>query len=211
MDLERRLAARLAFVARLYELTDGSRTRFVRMEEVVADLRYGPDEIASVVEYLQGEQLIDEVAGSVTITHAGVREVEQALSNPRQPTAHFPAAVNIINVENMYGSQIQQGAVDSTQSGQFVSGDVREILRIELDALRADLADVVLGNDDRSELEAELGTVEQQLGSSRPKAATIRGSMERIGQLLARATVVSGSAVQLATHVERLHEILPGI
>lgn len=211
MDLERRLAARLAFVARLYELTDGSRTRFVRMEEVIADLRYAPEEIASVVEYLQGEQLVDEVAGSVTITHIGVREVEQALSNPRQPTVHFPAAVNIINVEHMHGSQIQQGTATSTQFGDFVSGESREALKAEVNALRGDLAELVLADDDRSELEAEVGTVEQQLGSSRPKVLTIRGSLQRIGELLTSATVASGSAVQLSTHLETLHRMLPGI
>jgi hypothetical protein len=211
VNVERRLAARLAFVAQLHDLTDGSRTRFVPTDEVIADLRYSQEEIRGVVEYLQGEALIDEVAGLVTITHTGVREVEQALRNPERPTLHFPAAVNIINVENMYGSQIQQGTTDSTQEGHFLSGTAADSLRDALAVLRADLADVVLDAEDRSELVAEIGTAEQQLGSSRPKLATIRGSMQRITQLLTKATVVTGSAVQLAAHVEKLRQLLPGL
>jgi hypothetical protein len=211
--LEEKRRRRLLFMRRLYESTNGSRLAGINMWSLGSELGWDRAEVDNVIEYLEGEGLVEYIGmgGEIAITHAGVVEVEQSLSNPEEETLHFPAAVNIINVENMYGSQIQQGTTGSAQEGHFLSDVAADSLRAALAALRADLGDVVLDAEDRSELEAEIGTAEQQLGSSRPKLATIRGSAQRVTQLLTRATVVTGSAVQLAAHVERLHELLPGI
>lgn len=211
--LDEKRRRRLLFMRRLYQLTDGSRLAGVNMWELGAELGWDRGDVDNVVEYLEGEGLLEYVAmgGEIGITHMGVVEVEQTLSDPEQGTVHFPAAVNIIHIEQMHGSQIQQGNVGSSQEGHFVSEDTSQSLRDLLVALRADLGNILLDDDDRSELEAELGTVEQQLGSSRPKAGTIRASIERVGQLLGKATTATGSAVQLASHIEELHKILPGI
>jgi hypothetical protein len=211
--LEEKRRRRLLFIRKLYEVTDGSRFARANMLELGAELGWDPSEVQNVVEYLEGEGLLEYVTlgGGITITHLGVLEVEQTLSDPESPTEHFPAAVNVIHIEQMYGSQIQQGTIDSTLEARFLSQDDSESVHALLASLRADLADIVLEEDDRSELEAELGTAELQLQSSRPKLTTIRASLGRIGELLTKATVVSGSSVQLAAHINRLHEILPGI
>ena len=61
---------------------------------------------------------------------------------------------------------IQQGVVRSTQEVVLTSAQSREPIKNALEALRADLPNIELNEDDQSELHAEIGTIETQLGSS---------------------------------------------
>ena len=138
---------RLRFMNRLYDATGGSQLASVHPYEVGDELGLSHDETDRVIEYLQGEQLLAHAGlGTVGITHLGVLEVERALSNPKQETEHFPPAINVIQVGQMHGSQIQQGTIHSKQRGQFLSQPDREPLRELLETLRAVLpeADLVL-------------------------------------------------------------------
>lgn len=213
-SLEEKRTRRLLFMQRLYELTDGSKLARANMWELGQGFGWDRAEVQNVVEYLKGEGLLDFAAmgGVINITHLGVLEVEQAMSEPDAPTEHFPPSVNLIHVEQMIGSQIQQGTKGSVQEGNFLSDGARDSVRDLVQSLRSDLTDIVLEDEvDQSELEAELATAEQQIKSRRPKRSTIRTSLEAIEGLLAKATVVTGSTVQLAAHLETLHVILPGI
>jgi hypothetical protein len=147
----------------------------------------------------------------VCITHAGVLEVEAALSNPQQGTEHFPAAINIIQIGQMHGSQIQQGTAHSQQHGQFLSETDREPLRDLIDALRAVIPEVDLAEDDRRQAEAELATAEAQLNSPRPRRSFIRGSLEAVRDLLEPLVSVASHSSELAQAVEQLHKQLPGL
>ncbi len=55
------------------------------------------------------------MAGSIAITHAGIKEVEAALSAPAEPTPRFPPTRNVIRIEHAVNTVIQQGTVGSTQ------------------------------------------------------------------------------------------------
>lgn len=211
--LDEKRSRRLLFMRRLYDVTNGSKLGRADMWELGEEFGWSRDDVQNVVEYLEGEGLLEYAAmgGVIAITHFGVVEVEQSLSDPEAPTEHFPPSINVIHVEKMYGSQIQQGTVDSVQEGNFLPQGMEDSLRNLLSSLRRDLSEIELGKDDRSELETELATAELQLESGRPKRSTIRTSLTTIGELLTKATVVSGSSVQLATHIQTLHEILPGV
>ncbi len=89
----------------------GAKMSFVDMAELGMEIHLSREECEGTVEYLAGEGLLKYVAlgGIISITHLGVIEVEAALQKPDEPTAHFPAVHNTINIGTMSNSVIQQG------------------------------------------------------------------------------------------------------
>lgn len=90
--------------------------------------------------------------------------------------------LNIINIQHMEGSQVQQGAVSSKQSGTFESVETKSIMAF-LELLREKLPDLRLNSSDDSEMRSDINTIENQILSSRPKGAILReclGSIQRI-------------------------------
>ena len=68
------------------------------------ELGFSRDETERIIDYLAGEnhtehQTIDEIS----LTHFGMRQVEEALFHPERSTHYFPT-VNIINMHYMEGS-----------------------------------------------------------------------------------------------------------
>ncbi len=213
-SLEEKKRKRLEYMNSLYRATNGSTYATVDMWELGEELDWENAEIDHTVEYLEAEGLLQYVAmgGMIGITHAGVMEVEQSLSRPEVPTEHFPPSVNIMHVQQMVGSQIQQGTAASSQQLEYVSPESVEGIRDLIRQLREDVLPVVdLDADEQEELEAELDVAERHLKSRRPNAVSVRRSLERVGGLLREATVAAGSAVQLADYVMKLHQLLPGI
>jgi hypothetical protein len=203
---------RLRFMNRVYDATGGSQLAFVDGHELGDELGLSSEETDRVIEYLKGEQLLAYAGlGGISITHLGVLEVERALSNPKQETEHFPPAINVIHVGQMHGSQIQQGTIHSKQRGQFLSEADREPLRELLDTLRAVLPEAGLSEEDHRQAEAELATVEAQLGAPRAKRSFIRASLETVRDLLEPIASVATRSTELAQAMEELHKQLPGI
>lgn len=211
LPVEEKRKLRFGFMKALYDATDGSSVETVEMFALGEALGWDRGRVSNVVEYLEGEGLVEyvDLGGGISITHRGVVEVEQALTEPAQPTEHFPP-VSIISVGMMVGSQISQASPGSSQVIDIIPqlDDVVTLLR--------ELREVVLpavdfAEEDQSEFAAELGTVEQQLRSSRPKADFIRASLSRMAEMLRTASTTAGSAVQLTEYARRLHELLPGV
>jgi hypothetical protein len=111
---------RLQFLHELYRLTKGSESVIVDMRNVGATYNFDDDTTISITQYLEGEGLLKFVAlgGIIGITHRGIVEVEEAITNEDKPTEHFPPArsVNIIQIHQMSNSQIQQNSSYSSQS-----------------------------------------------------------------------------------------------
>ena len=128
--------------------------------------------------------------GNGFIKHAGVVEVENAEAEPTVATEHFPPA-NVIYIGNMTQSQIQQGVTSSTQTGTFLNNDPQAI-RDFVSAYKSKLPEMSLSPSERQEAEAEIATVEAQLGSSKPKWGIIQASCEVLKGFLAH---VGGSAI----------------
>ncbi len=113
--LEVKKTQRFLFMNRLHEKTNGNQYAAVNMWEIGQELGLTQDQTELAVQYLEGEKLLEfgGWGGYVSITHYGVRQVEEALSKPDEPTQYFPP-VHFIHVENMSHSVIQQGTHDST-------------------------------------------------------------------------------------------------
>jgi hypothetical protein len=145
-------------------------------------------------------QAIDEqrTPPQAVITESGVREIVEARRAPEEPTAYFPPFNSVtINIGGgVYGSAFQVASPGAAQNADIhvemvASGDAKRI--------QALLSEYYVGGhslslscelkpDEFAEVLAEVGTLQSQVNSPRPKAATIRLSLATIKQIVERAS-----------------------
>jgi len=122
---------RLEYLNKIYSITNANPYLHASGAQIAGNLGYNENESRAVIDYLQKENLIEVIpfTENVSITHNGIKEVEQALKNPKKPTEHF-SPINIISVEKMINSQIQQNTNESVQSQEIKKeikvGNIRE-------------------------------------------------------------------------------------
>jgi hypothetical protein len=179
---------RFRFLHKLYELSDGDELVLLGMyEEIGKDLGFDIVLSEKIARYLEGEGLIKiEAFGdgdyAVRITHPGICEVEQALSNREKPTEHFPP-FNLIYVGQMIGSQIQQASPGATQL-VIIREDKYEEVKEIIKSLQESIEQLGLLAQQKSDLQAEVETIKAQLSSSKPKNAIITECFKSVRNIL---------------------------
>ncbi len=198
---------RFQYLNLLYEKSKGDKFYRINMNVVGDELGFKRDETNSITQYLEGEGLMKyaTIGGGIAITHKGIREIEEANSRPEQSSQYFPP-VNIINIHHMEGSQIQQGNVSSSQKGSYQLTNGVEVSQF-LEFLKEKLVDLELNNDDASEIQADISTLELQVDSSRPKVGIIKESLLSIQRILEGASGAI-AAQQLLQYVPVLLKVL---
>jgi hypothetical protein len=183
--LTKRKTDRFRFLNRMYEISDGSEMKDISMWELGKELGLSREETENVADYLKGEELIKFTAmgGWISITHYGIIEVEEAINNPDESTQYFPPVVNIMHINSMVGSQIQQGSHGSTQNQEINQNDLDAIQTL-VGTLKEKIPDIPFDEDQRAEAEAELQTVEAQIKSSKPKVSILRESLTTLRNLI---------------------------
>jgi hypothetical protein len=197
-NLEQKKADRFRFLNHAYELTDGDETPSVNMWEIGEKLGFTEDETQKIVDYLVGEGLIAyrAMGGEIELKHYGIVQVEEALSNPEKPTQYFPP-INIIQVGQMFQSQIQQGSEGGKQTLT-----INESATMELHTLLSELKSVIssmnLSPQNQKDLAGEIATIEGQMQTSKPKKSIIKESLaslrnifEQVGANVFAAKIVS--------------------
>jgi hypothetical protein len=171
---------RFTFLSALYEMVNGIEGHPASMWDVAKRLEIDETELPAITAFLKGAGLIGNNGGVIALTHTGLLEVEQARRSPERGTEHF-SPINIINIQNMQGSQIQQGTYASEQRITILPSleEVKEFVR----ELRASLPNMQLPAEDLGELNAELATLEAQANSTRPRWNAIKESLSIIQQL----------------------------
>lgn len=204
-SVEEKRALRLRFMRLLYEVTDGDEIATVDMRQIGGELELSEQQTAHLVQYLIGEGLAKWAAmgGFVRITHRGVVEMEQSLSTPTQATEHFPPAINVIHVQSMVGSQIQQGTIQSSQSITSAQPDEVEAVRKFVSRVRAMETELGLSADAKQDLDAEIATLEAQTNSRSPKRSVFRAVAESVGNIL-KSAPAQAAAVELAKDLPKL-------
>lgn len=184
-DINERRTQRFQFLLKAYEITGGNELHFINGHAIGEELGFGGQDAQLVMQYLVGEGRIEyrTIGGGISITHFGVLEVEKALSDPDRPTEYFPAVVNIVNVEHMTSSQIQQGTAQNSQSLNVTPDEVGQMGSFILAVIQK-LDDLHLEEDRLAEIRAEIATIEAQLASSRPKRGIIVESGRTIRSVL---------------------------
>lgn len=191
---------RFRFLKYLYERTGGSETEIVPDDEAMRGSGLSKHDFDLVCDYLLKEGLIDGTLDAVCITHAGVVEVEAALTQPDKPTEHFP--VNVIHIEQMSHSQIQQGTAGSMQSGTFTSLDLAAVAEF-VRGLTDQLPGLGLADEDDAVARGDIATIETQLSSPRPKVDIIKESLRSIRNV-AEGTVGSMAASGIIAAIAKL-------
>ncbi|MEM5406018.1 hypothetical protein [Paraburkholderia unamae] len=152
---------RALFLNQLYVKGNGSNAALLDMWQIGNELGLSRDETENTVGFLVGEGLAAHraIGGGIAITHAGVLRAEQATSKPEASTEHLPPVVNILHVQSMVGSQIQQGSNYSTQSQSVSQLDVEAIKGL-IGKIKEGLVNVDLPAEVKAEADAEIQTVE---------------------------------------------------
>lgn len=122
-SLEERKQNRWLMLRKFYEKTNGHAGRhIINMWEIGKELGLDPEATEVTYDYLQGEGLLKAMTlgGGATITHMGVREVEDAEEHPEEPTLHFPPF--IVNITGTRGGNI---VVGDQNSKYVVSGGIQ--------------------------------------------------------------------------------------
>jgi hypothetical protein len=178
-------ANRFRFMNALYEKTNGDQHEFVDMWEVGASLGLSREETERVVQYLAGEHLLEEVAmgGLIAITHYGVVQVEQALSQPERSTQYFPPVVNIVHIGTMTGSSVQQAGSNSRVIAGLGPNDLQS-LRELTSQLREATSELRTQTPHGDDLDAHVTTLEAQLRSSVPNQRIVHEAMATIRNVL---------------------------
>ncbi len=175
---------RFQFLNKLFEITGGSEYEIVNMFELGSEMDFSKEDINLVGDYLAGEGLIkyETLGGGIIITHYGIKQIEEAYSHPVTETRYFPP-VNIMYVNKMSGSQIQQGTIDSSQKMDLSTVELQSIARF-IGEFKNKLPELQLEKDAKQEADAEISTLEAQLRSPKPKSNIIRECLATIKVIL---------------------------
>jgi hypothetical protein len=181
-SIEERRALRLRVLNAIFEASGASEHAMVTATQLMENLGLTDLELADACKYLEGEYLISctyQAWGHlspywVQMTHAGIREMEESLQAPSQPTQHFPPAISVISVQgDIIGSTIQSGSPGAQQD--VTVGDINlDHVRKFLDELEAQAANLDLPETEGQVLTAEIATIKAQVDSPRPKRQVIR-------------------------------------
>jgi hypothetical protein len=196
INIEDMKKKRFLFLNRLYELSGGSTTKVFDdpPSQIGKELGFDKDLAWNIVIYLKGEGLVKLYGKSITISHQGVREVERALSNPNEPTPYFSPVINIISVGQMKNSQIQQASSGAKQV-TTIDESKYEQLKEFLQSLKESIERLELEPQQKSDLQAEIQTIDAQMSSSMPKNTIIMeclGSVRKVLEGAAGSAIASG-------------------
>jgi hypothetical protein len=131
----------------MYDTVDGNTSHVVENRVLAQHFGMGQRELSFETEYLVREGLLGIHGMGVTLTHEGIREVEEMRTRPDESTQHF-LALNVLNIGSIVGSQINQGSPFASQTGDSDVSPLRlaELLRNHVSAMRE------LEPQDRAEL-----------------------------------------------------------
>ncbi len=190
---------RFNFLNKLYELSEGNENKTFIMWDIGDQVGLKREETEHVYQYLKGEGLLEPFAlgGAIKITHYGVVQIEEALSNPEKPTHYFPP-INIIYVHTMNNSQIQQGTQNSSQSLSITQNEKDRIVEL-IKEIRNHVSS--LPDENKKDIEGDLETIEAQLKTSSPKKSIIKESLNSLRNILEQtgATVIAQKIITIMT------------
>jgi hypothetical protein len=212
VDIAKRQADRLLVMKAIFDASEGSQDVYVSGPTLLETLGLSDQELGDACNYLEGKHLIKTTQtlwGHLTpfhiqITHWGIREMEQSLTTPEEPTEHFPPAVYIINVGgSIIGSNIQSGSPGAQQELTLSDLDLSAV-REFLSEYEARAAELDLPSPAAEELAADIATIKAQLSSPKPKRHVLRESLTSVRTIL-EVTSGTAAAVGLLDLLKLIH------
>ena len=187
IDVDEMIKRRFQFLHEIYDLSNADINRYYQSYKVGEKLGYSNKLTTQVIQYLEKEGLIKfrtDAMTTISITHEGIKEVEQALTNPNEATEHFSPAKNIIiNIKEMTDSQIQ---IESPYAIQSKTSN-KELLKKLTDlneCIKKGIEKLELKDDEKQELEADVQTIDAQLSSPKPKMNILKTCVSSIRRIM---------------------------
>jgi hypothetical protein len=174
---------RFRYLNALYDAVGGRQFTACQWVELGKEAGLTPQESTDVALYLNDEGLIDYSGQLVSLTHAGIKEIEYARTHPDEATEYFPPVVNIIHVGSMTNSQIQQGTVASSQSGTFSCADLAS-LKDALSSIVERIDRLQLSPERQKEMVSDIATLRAQLEAPAPKAGIVKELVRSVRAIL---------------------------
>ena len=184
MSLDYKKKDRFLFLQKLYDTTDGNSGYMVDMWKLGIELGFDREKTHNVVDYLSDEGLLKHrsLGGGIVITHDGIIEIEDSLSNPDNSTRHF-LPINVIHIENMTNSAIQQGTSSSIKTTDFNIDKSDDLKRI-ISGLENIKEQITIDRLVFEELVSEIDTLKSQAKSPKPKNIIVTESLKTIRSVL---------------------------
>ena len=184
MSINDKKKERFLFLQKMYDTTDGNSGYIVDMWEVGLELGFDREKTRNLVAYLRDEGLLESktLGGGISIAHAGIIEIEYSLTNPDSSTDHF-LPINVIHIENMNNSAIQQGSNYSTLNINFNADKAEELKQI-IDDIEDIKEQLTLDRLVFEELVSEIDTLKSQVKSPKPKNIIVSESLKTIRGIL---------------------------
>ncbi|MCD6317816.1 hypothetical protein J7M02_01960 [Candidatus Aerophobetes bacterium] len=123
------------------------------------------------------------------------------MSNPEQSTYYFPP-VNIISIGQMTDSQIQQASPSAKQEITINEARYEELKEV-IKTLKKSVDRLGLKAQQKSDLQAEIETIDAQMASSKPKATVITECLTSIRRIL-EGTAINIIAPSLLSQIVAL-------
>jgi hypothetical protein len=188
------------FVRAAYEAAGGSCAKPVEMRPLGRRLGLERRAVENLAMRLQAERLVRVVSmanGLLRLTPEGVRAAEGAASDPPSDPPQS-AGSGPPDPAAPIGAPRAGGNFAGTRTVPVVGRGALRVLEEMLDPLKADLdrldLDGVLDEDQRSELAAEIHTIEAQLGSPRPNRRIVVAALESVGGVVGSVDGAAGGA-----------------
>ncbi|MGI8649387.1 MAG: hypothetical protein ACR2KW_03270 [Rubrobacter sp.] len=197
-DGEDQASGRSEFVRAVYEAAGGSCAQPVEMRPLARRLGLDPRAVENLAMRLQAERLVRVVSmanGLLRLTPEGVCVTEGAAEDVTEGAAE--------DVTEGAAEDVTEDAAEGAGSGPdpvppvVGRGALRELegmldpLKVALD--RLDLGGA-LDEEQRSELAAEIRTIEAQLGSPKPKRRIVVAALESVEDIVWSAAGAAGGA-----------------
>lgn len=209
-DINQRQAARLLVLKTIYEASGGSLSTSVSGQDLLDKLGMPDQELGDACTFLADKRLIDETRTLwghytpflVNITRRGIEEIERSIQAPKEPTQYFPAASSIVYIEgNVVGSPIQSGSPGARQevATNISIPDIRDFIS----ELKKATPELDIPDEQKSELEAEISTLEAQVNSPKPKKQIIRESLHSVRAILegAGGALAATGLLDILSHI----------
>lgn len=213
--LKEKQKARLTVLHKLYELSGGDIHNFVNGGKLASACEISDEsQFKAAVDYLEGEYLLEAnrmmggIPALLRIKHKGVIEVEGAFSKPDEPTSHF-MPVNVLYVNQMIGSAIQQGTTNSSQTSSAqidisAKNELKQFVELASKALEAAKTE----SPHWHEMKSDVDTLRAQAESPSPKRSIIRESLASL-ERLCENSAAGAIGTHLATYIPALLALFP--
>jgi len=184
------------FLRRLYASTGGDESEWRDLYEIGEKLGFDIGLTVKIEQYLRGQGLINSIPGcgtqnrDIRILHKGILAVWGELPTLTRPTNHFPSqnTTSISHVKNLHVQIDSPGATQVVTIDESGYDELKEVIK----SLKESIDQLNIDQQQKSELQADIQTIEAQMSSPKPKAAIITDCLDSIKRILEG---VAGSAL----------------